>query len=214
MAPIATTAAAGLAVGFVSTPGARSRPFLSPALLHAEYAGPVALIIRRKDDVDTHSLTYGVAGFIGGILVLFFVIFSIRHFRKGGTWKEYFTLLRSIAYAAVAMIFVSLFLVCIIGFNDYLKARSARAAPANNAGAARNVSPSEPLPMNRPQMPLDPVVLVPESSDLDDPDAIARIRPPPPAHQNPETTSEATADMLDSNPATPACAPLTTAATS
>ncbi|KIH92877.1 hypothetical protein SPBR_09136 [Sporothrix brasiliensis 5110] len=170
---------------------------------------------KRDDETDTetnHKRYEIILPIIGGCIVLWCLYSCTRdHFRKGGTWKAYGKLwLTGLKYFLFLTILLPLTLLgCVVGCfsacNNSRKPKpAANAANPNRVGAVapiiRNRDNREPPPLNRPLMPLDPVVVMPDLPDQEDPDAVEVLPPPPPPIvQKNETTAEATETFLSSD---------------
>ncbi|ERT01415.1 uncharacterized protein SPSK_07911 [Sporothrix schenckii 1099-18] len=167
---------------------------------------------KRDDETDSdtnHKRYEIILPIIGGCVVLWFLYSWTRnHFRRGGTWKAYGKAwLTGLKYFLFFTVLLPITLLgCVVGCfsacNNKGKPKpAANAANPNRVGALpRNRDNREPPPLNRPLMPLDPVVVMPDLPDQEDPDAVEVLPPPPPpiAQKN-ETTAEATETFLSSD---------------
>ncbi|CAK7230928.1 hypothetical protein SBRCBS47491_007755 [Sporothrix bragantina] len=174
---------------------------------------------KRDDGDDTDGTGSKHLNIVIPAIIGFFVLATIwgctrDHFKKGGTWKAYF---KGWGQAIFFLLLLTVFLPftilgCCINSRRKKKANLAQAQRRRALGnfAAQPLQPAnnphnsrEPPPPARPQMSLDPVVLMPDLPDQEDPDAVVKVErivlpePPLPIQQKNESTAEATAVMLD-----------------
>ncbi|CAK7201782.1 hypothetical protein SEUCBS139899_004497 [Sporothrix eucalyptigena] len=198
------------------TPPSPSTASITPALAFRRVSRVFFASLTKRDDDDGTTTNPALQRRLESIfpaIIGFFILCSIwsctrEYFRKGGTWKGY---LKSWGKAVFFFLLLTVLLpITILGCIINCRRDKRKKQQQRPAGQARPLQPAnnpynshEPPPPNRPQMPLDPVVLLPDQPDQEDPDAVENVattmpQPPPPVQQKPESTAEATANMLDS----------------
>ena len=100
------------------------------------------------------------------------------HFKLGGTCKAYMKICGKIILHT--LIFTVFFLFALFGC--YIKSRRERKARGRPSVAPHQPSArqNDPPPLDRPLMSLDPIVLMPDTSDQEDSDAVAPAELPTP----------------------------------